>query len=119
MALAYQQPAIADGSPTPAPEQELDAQNKTASEQTPLLRSKQAGKKKTNKKSQGKKEPLASRAQFQSIGGAVNTWAIFGFTDGSDVGSKGERSPFQETVIRFSRQGADFKASRTSVGVSY
>ncbi len=50
---------------------------------------------------------------------AVNTWLIFGFTEGSDTGLKGERTAFHESVIRMARVLPGYGGWDSSWGVTY
>ena len=49
----------------------------------------------------------------------VNTWVIFGFTEGSDVGSAGERTLFQDASLRTSQRKDGFAAIDGSWGAAY
>lgn len=58
-------------------------------------------------------------ADSKTSGGDVNTWVIFGFTEGSDVGAAGERTLFQDAFLRASRSQAGFGALDSTLGVAY
>jgi hypothetical protein len=47
----------------------------------------------------------------------ANTWLIFGFTDGSDVGEKGERTLFYDSFVRATARG--FAAWDSAAGIGY
>jgi hypothetical protein len=47
---------------------------------------------------------------------SVNTWPIFGFTEGADVGRKGDRTIFHDNVIR---AGGTHVAWDGSIGIGY
>ena len=83
--------------------------------------SSQAGQPPSNaeKSQDGDARPDRAQAQLKGRAGPVNTWAMFGFVDGSDTGAKGERTPFQESVIRLSRGNGEFAALRGSLGLAY
>jgi hypothetical protein len=49
----------------------------------------------------------------------VNTWLIFGFIEGSDVGDKGEWTLSHDSVVRSAAQGPAFAALDGGVGVGY
>jgi hypothetical protein len=49
----------------------------------------------------------------------VNTWLIFGFTEGSDVGRKGEQALFHESLVRASGRNGRFVGWDNSWGVGY
>src|SRR2546430_1259285 len=49
----------------------------------------------------------------------VNTWLIFGFTEGADVGQRGEWTIFQDSVIRTPGRISGFAAGDGSAGVGY
>ena len=49
----------------------------------------------------------------------TNTWLIFGFTEGSDVGQKGERTIFHESIIRGGGRVAGFSAWDGGTGLGY
>jgi len=49
----------------------------------------------------------------------VNTWVIFGFTEGSDVGAAGDRTLFQDAFLRASRSQAGFGALDSTLGIAY
>jgi len=50
---------------------------------------------------------------------AANTWLIFGFAEGSDVGNKGEWAFFQDSILRAARQGSRLAAWESTTGVGY
>jgi hypothetical protein len=49
----------------------------------------------------------------------VNTWLIFGFTEGSDVGEKGERTLFFESLVRMTPRESGFAAWDGAAGIGY
>ncbi len=63
----------------------------------------------------------AAAAKRRSLAkpGATNTWLIFGFTEGSDVGQKGEWGIFQDSVVRATRQESGFAAWDGALGIGY
>jgi hypothetical protein len=68
--------------------------------------------------------PLAVNAKLATrhggpLGDAVNTWLIFGFTEGSDVGNKGEWSFFHDSIIRAAGQTSGFAAWDGATGAGY
>jgi hypothetical protein len=76
-----------------------------------------------------KNEVNARLAAHRAAGGApakrhgrsnsevANTWLIFGFTDGSDVGEKGERTLFYDSFVRATARG--FAAWDSAAGIGY
>lgn len=50
---------------------------------------------------------------------SVNTWSIFGFTEGSDTDKKGGQTLYTSSTGRFSRRESRFAALHGSVGYSY
>ena len=58
-------------------------------------------------------EERRSRAGIED----VNTWLIFGFTEGSDVGEKGEWTLFYDSVVRAPTRGNGFAAWDGGVGI--
>ena len=51
--------------------------------------------------------------------GAVNTWLIFGFTEGADVGAKGEWTISQDSIIRAGRRAPGYAAWDGATGIGY
>ncbi|HUP78338.1 MAG TPA: hypothetical protein VM260_07205, partial [Pirellula sp.] len=49
----------------------------------------------------------------------LNTWAIFGFTEGADTGDVGERMVFVESIARLSRADKRFVAIQNNLGLAY
>ncbi len=49
----------------------------------------------------------------------VNTWVIFGFTEGADTGQKDERAIYYDAVVRFSRRERGLAGWRASLGYAY
>lgn|GEM_PF-6711937 len=49
----------------------------------------------------------------------VNTWVIFGFTEGSDVDEQGGRTVYTDSIGRLSRREANYAALRGSAGYGY
>jgi len=64
-----------------------------------------------------------SRATAKSYSRAkideVNTWLIFGFTEGSDVGEKGEWTLFHDSAVRTTAYGSALAAWDGGVGIGY
>jgi hypothetical protein len=60
----------------------------------------------------------SAKSRFDGSNG-VNTWVIFGFTEGSDVGLAGERALFQDAFLRASGRQDGFRALDNSLGIAY
>ena len=65
------------------------------------------------------KPSAASTADKAADEGAVDTWNIFGFTQGSDVGAKGEHSISVEAGRGWLRRGRAFAGLRGSIQYAY
>ena len=63
--------------------------------------------------------PMRLRPARRTQSNGVNTWLIFGFTEGADTGQKGERTAFHESVIRIARTMPGYAAWDGSWGVTY
>ena len=55
----------------------------------------------------------------RQAGNTVNTWGIFGFTEGADTGDKVERAPFSAFVTRLSRKDVKFADLYSTLGMAY
>lgn len=66
-------------------------------------------------------QPKSERVQAPPAGqdSSTNTWAIFGFTEGSDTAGSGERMPFSESVVRLSRRDGKSAGASSNVGIAY
>ena len=49
----------------------------------------------------------------------INTWVIFGFTEGSDVDEQGGRTVYTDSIGRLSRREANYAALHGSLGYGY
>lgn len=50
--------------------------------------------------------PVAAQAQEEQVGSSIDSEHIFGFTEGSDIGNKGEREIENATTARLGREGS-------------
>jgi len=66
-----------------------------------------------------KKKALDPAVKSVPITARVDTWAIFGFTEGVDTGDTGDRSTFYEAIIRHSRRNVGLAGSRNTLGLVY
>jgi hypothetical protein len=64
-------------------------------------------------------QPENAQARPARQNSNTNTWAIFGFTEGSDTATTGERMPFGESVLRFSRRNSNFASASGNLGLAY
>jgi len=54
----------------------------------------------------------------RSVPSQVDTWDIFGFTEGADTGAAGDKSVFSDVVIRYLRSQAGLIGLRRSTGIN-
>jgi hypothetical protein len=64
-------------------------------------------------------QPENAQARPARQNSSTNTWAIFGFTEGSDTATPGERMPFGESVLRFSRRESNAASASGNLGLAY
>jgi len=64
-------------------------------------------------------QPENAQARPARQNSSTNTWAIFGFTEGSDTATTGERLPYGESVLRFSRRDSNFASASGNLGLAY
>jgi len=78
------------------------------------------GKKKHEAAASGRQAtPARAKSYSRAKIDEVNTWLIFGFTEGSDVGDKGEWTLSHDSVVRSAPRGPAFAAWDGGVGIGY
>jgi hypothetical protein len=69
---------------------------------------------------QANRTPQSAQASVPPDRGmGTNTWAIFGFTEGSDTAAAGERMPFSESALRLSGRWGNSVALSGNLGLAY
>lgn len=63
--------------------------------------------------------PVRAKGHSRAKIDEVNTWLIFGFTEGSDVGDKGEWTLFHDSTVRTTAHGPALSALDGGVGIGY
>jgi hypothetical protein len=117
---------LAAGAPSLAQERALNLKSATISEK-PAHIAKPNGKakgrrgKKHRDAALGVQDTRRTKAKSYSRTNAdeTNTWLIFGFTEGSDVGAKGEWTLSHDSIVRTTAHGPSLGAWDGGIGIGY
>src|ERR1043165_730755 len=118
---------LAAGSPLLARDLPTKAARSAATNEQPRQAERSGGRAKAGPRKKHKEATLRPRetspAKAKSYSRAkvddANTWLIFGFTEGSDVGAKGEWTLFHDSILRTALQGRAFAAWDGCCGIGY